>query len=299
MRLASLFVLFACEAAAEQADGFVSGGSAGNGKVTMSFETRLEPGGSSTSFKGIHGGVVTAGPGAFAHRYLLDPSQHKYFGYDASFEPVPGTKEIRFVMRALSLTPADLQLKDPETWSPLPLPKYPPPQTLHDGDKLQFELMTNPNTGQRIVEHIELRLTNTPVDPAGPTVSPRDFRADDVDFELNGFLFTINGKPVDDAPRSVSMRGSPLWIYMPKRGRYVFSLAPRPDLGFQRAGQIFGSLMEFRVAGEEFRIKANRNIVPGDGTYHLYVHHDPSYRPQGEDHLILGVGGTLESLVRR
>ncbi len=299
MRLVSLFVFLAHGAWAQQGDGFISSGSAGNSKVTMSFETRLEPGSSATSFKGIHGGVVTQGTGAFAHRYMLDPSQRKYFGYDASFEPVPGTKEIRFVMRALSLTPANLQLKDPETWSPLPLPKYPPPQTLHDGDKLQFELMTNPNTGQRIVEHIELRLNSTPLDPPAPTVSPRDFRADDVDFELNGFLLTINGKPVDDAPRTVSMRGNPLWFYLPKRGRYIFSLAPRPDLGFQRAGQVFGSLMEFRVAGEELRIKTNRNIVPGEGVYHLYVHHDPSYRPQGEDRLILGSGGTMESLVRR
>lgn len=299
MRLASLFALLACGAWAQQADGFFSGGSAGNSKVTMSFNTRLEPGSPGASSSGISGGVITPGTGAFAHRYLLDPSQRKYFGYDASFEPVPGTKEIRFVMRALSLTPAKLNLKDPETWSPLPLPKYPPPQTLHDGDKLQFELMTNPNTGQRIVEHIELRLNSTPVDPPAPTVSPRDFRADDVDFELNGLLLTINGKPVDDAPRSVSMHGSPLWIYMPKRGRYVFSLAPRPDLGFQRAGQLFGGWMTFRVAGEELRIKSDRNIVPGGGTYHLYVHHDPSYRPQGEDVWILGVGGTLESLVRR
>ena len=81
----------------------------------------------------------------------------------------------------------------------------------------------------------------------------------------------------------------------------MFSLVPRYDLGFQKAGEIRGSTMTWRYGGDEFSLSSRGRIAPGDGAYHLYVLNDPGYRPTRtqfvDDDFVLGAGGNLESIV--
>jgi len=292
MKAISVLLIFSC---AGVTWGQLAGGNVSFDGLSISYETRLEP-----PLPGIArfgGGVITEKN--VIKRHLCDFAQKKYFGYDLTLEPLKdGLYLLRF--SPLSITPQKMSQIFPEAigWALLPLPQNPATQILIPGDTLALDLFLNPASGQKIVEYI--RMGGGKGDVVTASGPARDFTIEDGRLEISSPRLKINAKPQPEYRGGVA--GSPVWLYVPGRGRFVFSLAPRHDLGFLKAGEVRGSTLTWRWGSDEYSVSTDKRIAPGDGAYTLYVFNDLNYRPKPEDAnttLVLGAVGTLESLVKR
>ena len=246
------------------------------------------------------------GGGALTHdnkvvkRHLCDFAQKKCFGYDLTMEPL-ADGQFRLEFSPLTITSAQMDNLFPEVkgWTLLPMPQHPATQILHPGDTLALDLFVNPSTGQKIVDYIKVQGGHRRLLSA--TGSPHDFSGEEGWLEIRAPRLTINGKPLEStANYRGGVGGSPVWIYVNGHGRFIFSLAPRWDLGLQKAGEIRGSTPTWRWGSDEFELNADKRIAPGGGAYNVYVFNDVSYRPKGENGAAfqIGAGGALETLVR-
>jgi len=73
--------------------------------------------------------------------------------------------------------------------------------------------------------------------------------------------------------------GALLWFYVQNRGRFIVSLVPRPGYEFQRVGIIEDNRIEFTVNDNHYEWLSSSPILPGGGTWNLWVLHDPKYAP--------------------
>jgi hypothetical protein len=289
---ASLLMLFTGVAWGQLTKGIVST----NG-ISVSFETRLEP--PTPGISKIGGGTLKEKD--VIKRHLCDFVQQRCFGYDVTVERLADGRFL-FKFSPLTITPEKMLSIFPEvkTWTLLPLPQNPVTQVVRADDVLAVDLFVNPSTGQKIVDYMQVmggegrRLV-----AAGPA---REFSIEDAPFEISSPRLEINGKLFEATAQSpASVTGSPLWIYIRKRGRFVFSLAPRADLGFQKAGEVRGSTMTWRWGTDEYSLNSDRRIAPGPDAYLLYVFNDPGYQPGGDRaraEFLMGAGDRLESLLR-
>ena len=268
-----------------------------NDDFSILFESRLEPSGTPSQARGFGGGVKVSDN--LFHRFLRDRTQKKYFGYDIEVDAVNGEKAYLVSILPLSLGPERMRFEDPDSWSALSLPRYPPPQKVGWGDRIAFDLLINPETGQRIVEY--LSIGDDPQRRIAARGPARDFTVEDAELSLSRPRFAVNGKPLEATAKwSQSVTGRVGWIYLRPQGRFLFSLLPRGELGFRRAGEIRGSTLTFDWGADSYQLNCWGRIAPGSGAYHLYVFHDPVYRPRGRDaeaEFLMGAADRAESLL--
>jgi hypothetical protein len=265
----------------------------GNGVVngvSYSYETRLEP--PEPRISKIGGGKLTTNN--VVKRHLCDFAQKKCFGYDLTLEPLADGR-CRLEFSPLTMTPEQMDNLFPEIkgWTLPPMPERAAMQILHAGDTVALDLFLNPATGQRIVDYIKVEgVQGLPKSASG---SPHDLPADEKWLEIIAPRLSINGKPVEaTANYQGAVAGSPVWIYVSGRGRFIFSLAPRRDIGMQKAGEIRGSTLTWRWGGDDFVLNAGKPIAPGGGPHNVYVFNDVSYQPKAEGSgaaFLMGAGG--------
>jgi tetratricopeptide (TPR) repeat protein len=101
-------------------------------------------------------------------RVLWDRESGAYFGYRVEVERKTGPRPFRVSFRALDRSAVERELKQrggcPGCPAPSPLgtgPRFPAPQLLAEGEALTLELLTNPATGERILD--VLRVSARPV----------------------------------------------------------------------------------------------------------------------------------------
>jgi hypothetical protein len=70
-----------------------------------------------------------------------------------------------------------------------------------------------------------------------------------------------------------------LWIYIPNRGRFIFSLFPREGYSFQKTGTVAGNKIEFTVDGQHYQWLSSAPILREDGVWNLWVLQDTHYSP--------------------
>lgn len=233
-----------------------------------------------------------------AHRFLHEDSMHIFLGYDLLIEPQPQADTYRVSFFELGLGALDMarslqnQPFNPAEWKKLPLPGYPTPQVVHIGDRLSVELMVNTDTGQKLVDNIIMQ--GQPVLPPRPLARPaptvptvtgvaRDFSAEDAEMRIVQPRITMNGTPQDTASRgAANAAGTLVWFHIPSRGRYILSLAPRPELGFVKAGEVRGGAITFTLGPDTFTLESTTPITTGYAPYILYVLHDPDWEPTAQ-----------------
>ncbi|HET8546980.1 MAG TPA: hypothetical protein VFL57_03210 [Bryobacteraceae bacterium] len=290
-RISLILALLAANAAAAD---LMSGTATVNG-AQLSYKTVLEP--PTPGLSRVGGGTLT--DKNVIKRHLCDFAEKTYFGYDFTMEPQPDGR-VRVTFGPLTITPEKMEqiFSNVKGWRMLALPQAPATQVLRPGDTIALDLFVNPATGQKIVDYITVQIVQSrTLTASGPA---RDFSVAEGALDISAPRLSINRKPA--GAWAGVMIGSPVWIYIPGRGRFIFSLEPRPDLGLQKTGEIRGSTLEWRWGGDQFSLSTERRIAPGEAAYNLYVFHDPAYRMRGEDAsagFILGAGGRLDSLVRR
>jgi hypothetical protein len=277
--------------AAAQSSKIIQSGSSGQ----FFYEERLEP--ASPELKNVVSGTVTDTGGI--HRFMADQMRKVYFGYDISIEELAEPNTYRVTFSRIKMTPALAKAVfldgDPSNWKPLVTGwDSPTVRTMRAGDVMAIPLLTNSTTGQKVVDYVTFQEPKQQGEGFGALNSlarefvfakgtPRDFNAGDAELRIRGPRLSINGK-LDSTSQSSALEretvaGPIIWFYTANRGRFCLSLAPQPELGFRKAGEVRGSILEFTVGSDTFRIVAGEAIAPSHAAYNLYVLHDPSWKP--------------------
>lgn len=249
--------------------------------LAVEFRTVVEPSDEGLAVKAWGGGVKTTSDGAF-HRYILDQSQKIYVGYDVRIQEGPDKTLLLVTIEPFSLEPEELPIKEPWSWKSFSLVREPRTQTLKLLESVALDLLVKQPTGQRVVDYITVGRDLDRLDRQRlRRGEPRPFNADEAEMELSSPTIAINGEKVWDTKGTIVVTGATIGLYLKDRGRFLFSLIPYEELGFRRAGSVWRSVLQFEWAGDKFEIESRRRIVPGAGTYHVYVHHDATFQPWG------------------
>ena len=216
------------------------------------------------------------------HRVFVDRQGELFFGYELLVEPVAATRQFRVSVRPLSAEyeqqlrarPAFRGRRLHPSYNPAAFPAR--PQLVGDGDTFALDVLHNPRTGTKIVDVVTVsfddpRLQNAP-ESARP---PRDFTLDDVQMKVTGYRLLVNGEQVSRSTSGCS--GSLVWFSLSGRGRFVFSLVPRPGYDFRKVGTASHNKISFEWDGERFEWVSSLPVVGGGGNWNLWVLHDPGY----------------------
>lgn len=266
MKRLSAICALVCWATLAQ-DGRLMSGSGSSDAGSFSYETRVEPPGPPAPH--VRGGLfVNEG----FHRYMADHSQKKFFGYDIHIQPMPDGM-LRVSFGPLSLSAARLELKDPESWSAMALPRYPAPQFVRSGDRIALDLLVNIASRQKIVDYLTIRAGRHDEPAAIVTGPPRDFTVEDAELAITQPEVSVNGELRQRMPNTLS--GAVGVLYVPGHGRFLFSLAPNERFGFRKAGEVRGNLIRFEWETSRYQLACLDRVAPGLKPYNLYVFHDP------------------------
>jgi hypothetical protein len=277
--------------------------------------------------------TATAYEPGVIHRVLLDRKKKIYVGYDAVVTVLAEPNRYRVTFQKLTMTPqlslnflgdsisawTEIQAPlggGPPTWSQIRTPpawESTTPREIRGGEVLELNLLENARTGQRVIDYITVQEPSRKF--AGfdsisdrkfsfePGTS-RDFRTDDVELTIQAPRLSINGKlDATSSRRFDEVSGPVVWIYIARHGRYLLSLVPRPELGFQRAGEVRGTSLNFTIGNETFTVNAGARIAPGQAPFNLYVLHDPNWKPNysnaDPDAFNMGGADRAESLISK
>ena len=256
-------------------------------EIAAEFRTIVEPNDEGLGAKAWGGGVRVTNDGVF-HRFILDQANKVYVGYDVRIEESPDKMLFVLTIEAFSLDPKELPIEDPGSWRSVAVVRTPQTQTVKPLEAVALDLLVREYSTkdraniQTVVDYISVgRDLERLRWPRQDRSEPRPFKAEDTEMELFSPKITINGEPFHETTGTLRVTGPTLGLYIKNRGRFLFSMFPHGELGFQRAGWVSRTVLHFEWAGDAFEIESQRRIVPGAGKYHVYVLHDPAYQPRG------------------
>jgi hypothetical protein len=266
----------------------IDGGVVSREKFSFHWETRVSP-----ASPALSEGFSTAATDSMGviHRVMMDRSGRTYFGYDVLIDVLPEPNSFRITFKPLVMTSTlalGLYMDGWSAWVPLTAPRFPSPQVVHDGDILEFTLLTNNGTGQKLLDYISIQESSRQSgfgsiavderDFSYATGIPRDITASDVQLRLLSPRLSINGKlDPSSSSRFDEAAGAFVWIYVPGHGRFIMSLLPQP--GFSKTGEVRGTSLSFKDGSDTYAISAASRIAPGQAVFNLYVLHQPEWKP--------------------
>lgn len=291
MRNISLMFICVLAALGQGPPGEIMGGAAGmnrNGvEIRIKYQTVAEPPLKNPADLKISGGVRVTKDAI--HRMMNDSVNKQSFGYDLTAEPGPGPDQ-------LTVTIAPLSGKT--EYALAPLPKYPPPQMINDGDTIALDLLVSPDGRRKIVDYIQVSTYKEPP-AASSTSAAKDYSPDDgpVNFGFFDAKILMNGALFTGPSGFTGKAGATLWMTVPQQGRYILSLVPHD--GLQKAGTIRDNVIGFESDGQKYEIRTQNLIMGQKGAWNLYVAHDPLYQPKPgtENYVSLGTD-RLDNLLK-
>jgi hypothetical protein len=216
------------------------------------------------------------------HRVLRDNEGKFVFGYDLWVSGDPNTKQFRIAVRPLDPEMQNaLRLKDQTVLAEVSstFPQSTEPQTLSDGAEFSLDLLINKGTGVKIIDVVKVAFERTRLGDDSPAPRPRDFTLDAVALEMKDYSLLINDNLITTGESKTGCAGTLLWIYIPNRGRFIFSLFPREGYSFQKAGTVAGNKIEFTLDGDRYQWLSSALILHEEGTWNLWVLRDLHYSP--------------------
>ena len=216
------------------------------------------------------------------HRLLLDSSRKYIFGYDVVIAAVPSQKKFSVTVKRLDPV-IETQLTK-ATSGPASriatLPQSTDAQILDDGDSLALDLLVNQKAGVKIVDLVKFSYDRTNLWQERP-FAPRDFTPDAVALTISDFRLLVNGSLIAKGKPGATFSGGLIWCYVEGQGRFIFSLVPRDAYQFKKVGVIEDNRIEFTFKGKHYEWLSSASIIPGGGTWNLWMLHDPNYVPFG------------------
>ena len=220
------------------------------------------------------------------HRILEDNAEGFIFGYDLLVVANPTTKQFKIEVRPLDRQ-FESKLRAEKTAGGASIraemaatfPTSATTQMLDDGDAFSLDLLVNQSTGIKIVDVVKVTFDRASLRDQGPRTMPRDFTLDAVELAMKDYRLLIDGNATAAGKSANGFAGALLWFYVQDRGRFIFSLTPRAGYEFQKVGIIDDNRIEFTVDGNRYEWLSSSPILPGGGTWNLWVLHDPKYTP--------------------
>jgi hypothetical protein len=214
---------------------------------------------------------------------MVDRSSGVYFGYDLVIADRGDGNGYLATFQPLSAI---------SSFKPSPLPKYPAPQVVRDGDIIELDLMVSPDGKQRLTDYIEI--LGRPSGPAAATTTaePCDFTLDDGPVKVDSFDMGIwiDGQKYQGRSGFTEKPGATFYIAVPGQGRYVLSLTPHE--GFVKSGTIRDNVIGFEGGGQQYEIRFMTPIAGAGKAWYLYVLHDRTFQRPASN----GIGVGLDRL---
>lgn len=216
------------------------------------------------------------------HRVFVDKKDELYFGYELLVEPVAATRQFRVTVRPLSAE-YEQTLRARRAFQNRRLhPSYNAsafdsrPQLIGDGDTFALDVLRNPRTGTKVVDFVTVSHDDPRFQQARTSEGPpRDFSLADVPLKVTNYNLLVNG---ESAWRSTGGCSGPLvWFSLAGRGRFIFSLTPRPGYDFKKVGAVEHNKISFAWGDDRFEWVSAQPVVGTGGNWSLWVLHDPGY----------------------
>jgi hypothetical protein len=218
------------------------------------------------------------------HRTLVDYRGDLVFGYDLVAEPLAETRQWRVSVRPLN--PRYLQSADssapggPSKAGARAPQQFSDSQVIPDGGTFALDLLVNAQTGVKIVDIVKVSFDESRLrEPPEKTAPPKDFTLANVQLQVRNYRLLVNRELVASGTPTSVAEGALIWFYLPERGRFIFSLVPHDDFGFQKVGTIENNKISFTWGNDGYEWFSATPIVGGGGTWNLWVLHDPNYKP--------------------
>lgn len=190
--------------------------------------------------------------------------------------------------------------------------KYPPAFLIEDGGMFALDVLVNPETGVKIVDLIKIS-SEAKVIMSAKELQPmkgakelqplRDLSPDAFELSVKNFKLVINEQIVlgAESPARGGVSGSIIWLYLPGRGRFIFSFMPHDGYDFQKIGVVQGNKISFQIAGDRYEWISSTPVFNGGGN--LWVLHDAEYSPQNEmssaGGYLIGATDRIEHLLKK
>ena len=250
--------------------------------VTLHYRTMVEASANGSLGSGLGGGVFGSSGNTMRH-CLYDRVATTYFGYEMTVLPgnTPDTRKVVFgpvnlaaIREPLKAVAGDLPL------NAAPQPKFPPPETVRNGDTIAMDLMTGADHNDRIVDYIQFSFSEDVKPPKADLAEPQDFTIDDgsPSFDLDQTEVSIDGRNIESLVTYPPKGGATLWMYAPGQGRFVLSLAQRPEL--KKAGVVRGRKISFTWEGHRYEIRLLQAPAGAVKAWNLYVGRDAAWLPR-------------------
>ena len=215
------------------------------------------------------------------HRVFVDSRNEMFFGYELLVERAAESRYFWVTVRALSedylrelqARPSFRGRRLHPSYNATAFPAS--PQFLRDGDTFALDVFHNPRTGTKIVDVIQVSLTDPSLRQAASN-EPRDFSPEDVQLKVSDYKLKVNGEAVYRSTGGCA--GAIIWFSLGDRGRFVFSLVERPGYQFQKVGAVRNNVVSFEWGGEKYEWESSGAVVGTGGNWNLWVLHDPDYK---------------------
>ncbi|HYP49865.1 MAG TPA: GWxTD domain-containing protein [Pyrinomonadaceae bacterium] len=245
------------------------------------------------------------------HRVLADKASGVYFGYDLVIESQAEPNKFKVSIKPLSINPPEqMRLSDLTIRS---LPKYPEDMIVEDGDTIALDVLVNPQTKVKIVDLIKIT-TKKPQTSSDDSLftsrasgsgfgsgggdnlfnrqKAKDFTLNDVKLRLTSPKLLVNGapSPIRGSQWEGIIEGSVIYLYIPEKGRFIFSLFPQDGFNFRKEAMLENSKIAFQANDERYELISSAPIVSNGGSWSLWILNDPDYKPD------LALGSTADLL---
>ncbi len=214
------------------------------------------------------------------HRVFVDSRNGMFFGYELLVERAAESRYFWVTVRALGEDYLRELRARPSFQGRRLHPGYnattfpASPQFLRDGDTFALDVFQNPRTGTKIVDVIQVSLTDPSVRQAAND-APRDFSPEDVQLKVSDYKLKVNGETVYRSTGGCA--GAVIWFSLGDRGRFVFSLVEQPGHQFRKVGAVRNNVVAFEWGGDKYEWESSLPVVGTGGNWNLWVLHDPDY----------------------
>ncbi len=177
-------------------------------------------------------------------------------------------------------------------YSPQSLQSYPDPVVIDDGDSISIDLLENPATGTKISDVITINYRGGQFGAIySADSSAKDFTMDDLILRIEYPSIQVNEERFTSR---AGVAGNVIWVYIPGKGRFVFSFVPQPGYGFTKTGVIEDKNIRFSLNGDVYNLTSKSTVLCYGGKWNLWVMHDADYTPDssGINPSDLNLGGT-------
>jgi hypothetical protein len=215
------------------------------------------------------------------HRVFVDSRNGMFFGYELLVERAAEPRYFWVTVRALSEDylrelserPAFRGRRLHPGYNATAFPAS--PQFLRDGDTFALDVFHNPRTGTKIVDVVQVSLTDPSLRQAA-SEEPRDFSPEDVQLKVSDYRLKVNGETVHRSTGGCA--GAVIWFSLGDRGRFVFSLVERPGFDFRKVGAVRNNVVSFEWGGDRYEWESSLPVIGAGGSWNVWVLHDPDYR---------------------